>query len=297
MSHLVSVSAVAVNVKITYKYKTKRRNDVKSLKELNQVIKELFKELHQIPYELSYTDNEHDRIIIDTEKCFEAAMYSVYNNIYYQHDQIKKDCDINDIRRKLIVLKIKINKISDEKHDDEPERKYESFRFNWCSKMKGANIGLSQNNMKSQLSSGSFHAVRGSIPIPKGSISEWKMIVFIDRSTSGNFYGVMSSEVTEKTLVALWYNYNQTERVYGVDDNPTCVYQGGARIAPKWKTKAIPFKTETELKFIADYTKNCCVLTIEMNGEWLYQFLLSPNKEWYPAVQFEEPGSWAKIIN
>ena len=54
--------------------------------------------------------------------------------------------------------------------------------------------------------------------------------------------------------------------------------------------------TEVKLKFIADYTQPCCVLTVEMNGGWLYSFLLPPNKTWHPAVQFEEPGSWARIV-
>ena len=64
----------------------------------------------------------------------------------------------------------------------------------------------------------------------------------------------------------------------------------------------IPIKQEKRLKFIADYTKQCCVLTVKMLNPQLkeygllYQFSLPPNQVWYPAVQFEEPGSWAKIV-
>eukprot|EP01083_Nonionella_stella_P149364 474292_1 len=106
-----------VNVKISYIDKIKRRNGVKSLDHLYQVIHELF-HLNQKQYELSYTDNENDDIIIDSQDCFEAALYAVHNGIYSQINDIKPQCDVDDVRRKLVLLRIKINESAEAKYDD-----------------------------------------------------------------------------------------------------------------------------------------------------------------------------------
>ena len=291
----------SVNVKVTYKNKTKRRNEVKSLDHLYQVVNESF-HLNPKECELTYIDNEKEKVTIETQQCFEAAMHSAYNEMYYKHDQIKKESDIDDVRRKLVLLRITI-KLTESKYDDDDDN--EQFKFSWCPKMRGSYIDLSENDMKSQLREGAFHAVRGTKPIPRGKISQWNLDIFINTSSSGNFYGLISSEVDAGTLTKLWYNYQQpgNERIYGVDDNPAYVYEGTARVSPKWNRKVIPIKKDVKLRLTADYTYACCVLCVEMlvppdnQYQWSYQFLLPPNKTWFPAVQFEEPGSWARIVN
>ena len=105
-------------------------------------------------------------------------------------------------------------------------------------------------------------------------------------------------------MIPWWNSFPNKEQIYGTDDNPSCVYIGTKRESLKWKRKQIPNnKDGVKLRLTADYTKECCVLCVEMlvspntDYEWVYQFLLPPNKAWFPAVQFEDPKSWARIVD
>lgn len=298
----MSNTATSVNVKIAYKGQKKRQNEIKSLNHLHQVIEQLFN-LVQKEYELTYIDNENDEITLDSQKCFEAAVYSAYNEMYNKCDQIKQDCDTTDIRRKLVLLKIKITAAPERKYD--PDDVTSQLDFKWDPKMKGKNIDLSEDDMKCEQREGSFHAVRGTKCIPKGKISQWHLDIYLS-SYSGHFFGLMSSEVDLNTLMVPWHDsFNAKEQIYGADDNSAYVYIGTKRGTPKWKRKAIPnsHKDGVRLRLTADYTKDCCTLCIEMlvspnnEYEWVYQFLLPPNKQWFPAVQFEDPKSWARIVD
>ena len=223
--------------------------------------------------------------------------------MYYKSDAVKPSCDTNEVRKKLVLLKVKIELDPERKYDDEAEIKYDGtvrpFKFSWDSKMKGSSIDLSENDLKSQQRDGSFHAVRSATPIPQGIISQWILTTNMT-SYSGYFYGLISEDVTQKHLEIAWHSIGEKIDIYGVDDNAGCVYKGAKREAPIWTRPALPNGKEIKLRLTADYTKSCCHLVVEMsedktNYKLVYPLLLPPNKKWYPAVQFEEPKAWARI--